>query len=170
MIILETERLVLRKFTSDDTGFVLEIVNDPDWLKYIGDKDVHNHDDALNYITQGPVASYEKNGFGLYVAILKNTKIPVGICGLVKRDGLDHPDVGFAFLAAHRGKGYATESAAAVLEYGYKELGLDKILAVTSPDNDASGRVLEKIGLRFEKMIHLSEDDPGSKLFVPGGE
>jgi len=147
MTIIDTDRLILRKLTTDDAAFILELVNDPDWLQYIGDKNVHNLDDARGYIDNGPIASYKQNGFGLYMVELKESGIPLGICGLVKRDQLDDPDVGFAFLPAHRNKGYATESAAAVLEHGKKELGLKRILAITSLDNDTSAWVLEKIGL-----------------------
>ena len=167
MPIIETERLVLNRLSTDDTGFIYELVNDPDWIKFIGDKNVHSLEDAGGYITEGPVASYQQNGYGLYLVERRADHVPVGICGLIKRDALQDPDVGFAFLPVHRGQGYATESAAAVLAYGRKVLGLERVLAVTAPDNEASIRVLEKIGFRYDKMIQLSDDDPGSRLFVP---
>ena len=167
MIILKTKRLILRQLINDDANFILKLVNDPDWLHYIGDKNVHNLDDACDYINNGPGASYKQNGFGLYLASLKENDSKIGLCGLIKRDVLDHPDVGFAFLPAFRNQGYAKESAAAVLVYGKDTLGIDRILAITATDNETSGRVLEKIGLHFEKIIKISDDDPGSKLFVP---
>ena len=167
MTILKTQRLILRQLKNDDADFILELVNDPDWLHYIGDKNVHNLDDARDYINNGPVASYKQNGFGLYLVSLEENNIKIGICGLIKRDALDHPDVGFAFLPAFRNQGYAKESAAAVLVYGKDTLGIDRILAITATDNEASGKVLENIGLHFEKIIKISDDDPGSRLFVP---
>ena len=166
MIILKTQRLILSKISEDDAGFIYELVNDPDWLRYIGDKDIHDLKDARSYIKNVSMVSYEQHGYGPYLVRLKEGKIRIGISGLFKRDYLDHPDVGFAFLPAYRNKGYATESAAAVLNYGYASLNLTKILAITSRDNDSSARVLEKIGLQFQKIIKTSKDDPGSKLYV----
>ena len=168
MQILETERLILREFTGDDAAFIYELVNDPDWLHFIGDKHVHNLDDAREYIRNVPLAAYQQHGYGLYLVQCKQDGMSAGICGLVNRDTLDHPDIGFAFLPAYRGRGYATEAAAAVLEYAQKVLQLPVILAVTAPDNAASARVLHKIGLRFAKIIRLSEEDTGSRLFIPG--
>jgi RimJ/RimL family protein N-acetyltransferase len=167
MNILETSRLILCKLSSDDAPFIYDLVNDPDWLRYIGDKNVHNLEDAQNYILNGPMASYQQHGFGLYLTKLKADNIAIGICGLLKRDTLKHVDVGFAFLPAFRGKGYATEAAAAVMQYGRNVLGIERIVAITAPDNDASIRVLEKLGLHYDRMIRLTEDDPESKLFVP---
>jgi RimJ/RimL family protein N-acetyltransferase len=167
MIVLETERLLLRKLSTDDAEFVLELLNEPSFLRYIGDKGVRNLDDARQYILNGPVASYGRNGFGLYLIELKETGIPIGISGLVKRDTLPDADIGFAFLPAYWSKGYAVESAAAVMNYAREVLGLTRILAITSLDNEASARLLGKIGLRFERMIKLSEDAEEVKLFTP---
>lgn len=166
LIVLETDRLILRKLTLDDAEFILKLLNEPSFLRYIGDKGVRNLDDARRYILNGPVDSYERNGFGLYLVELKENGIPIGISGLVKRDTLPNPDIGFAFLPAYWSKGYAVESAAAVMSYARKVLGLDRILAITSPDNDASEKLLGKIGLRFERMISLSGDEPEVKLFT----
>ena len=166
MIIIETKRLILRKLSTDDAEFIVELVNEPSFLHYIGDKGVRNLDDARQYILNGPVASYERNGFGLYLVELKKNGIPIGISGLVKRPALTDADVGFAFLPAYWSKGYAFESVSAVMTYGREVLGLDRILAITSPDNDASAKVLGKIGLRFERMVRLSEDGPEIKLFT----
>ena len=166
MIVLETKRLILRRLTIDDAEFILRLLNEPSFLHYIGDKGVRNLDDARQYILRGPVASYEQNGFGMYLVELKENRIPIGISGLVKRDTLPDPDIGFAYLPAYWSKGYAVESAAAVMNYARETLKLDRILAITSPDNEASAKLLGKIGLRFERMIKLSEDTDEVKLFT----
>ena len=167
MIILETERLRLRHLTPDtDAEFILELLNDPSFIRFIGDKGVRDLDAARRYIVDGPVKSYDANGFGLYLAELKTNETPIGICGLVKRDTLPHADIGFAFLPAYWNQGYAFESAAAVMDHARERLKLGRILAITSPDNEASGKLLDKIGLRFERMIRLSEDAPEVKLFA----
>ncbi len=163
--VLETERLVLSHLSVNDTEFILELLNDPAFLEFVGDKGVRTLDDAREYILTGPVDSYEQHGFGLYMARLKNGA-PIGICGLVKRESLEDADIGYGLLPAFRGKGYAIEAAAAVLEHAREVLGLSRILAVSSPDNHGSIKILKKLGLRFEKMISLSADDPDIKLFV----
>jgi RimJ/RimL family protein N-acetyltransferase len=167
MIILETERLVLRKLSTDDAAFVLELLNEPSFLQYIGDREVRNLEDAQQYILNRLVTSYERNGFGLYLVELKESRIPIGISGLVKRDTLPDADIGFAFLPAYWSKGYAVESAAAVMNYAREVLGLTRIVAITSLDNEASAKLLGKIGLRFERLIKLSEDAEEVKLFTP---
>ena len=166
MIILETERMVLRKLSTDDAEFVLELLNEPSFLRYIGDRGVRNLEDARQYILNRLVASYERNGFGLYLVELKESRVSIGISGLVKRDALPDADIGFAFLPAYWSKGYAVESAAAVMNYARDVLGLNRILAITSPDNDASAKLLGKIGLRFERLIKLSEDAEEVRLFT----
>lgn len=153
MIILQTEHLTLCHLAVNDAPFIFELLNDPDFLHFIGDRGVRTPDDAKNYIQTGPVASYTKNGFGLYLVKLKEGGEPTGICGLLKRDTLDNVDIGYAFLPEFRGKGYAFESAAAVLKYAKATLGLERIVAITSPDNIASIKVLEKLGMQFEKKI-----------------
>ena len=165
--ILETERLMLRRMRVEDAEFIFELVNEPAFIRNIGDKGVRTLDDARDYILSGPVASYAKFGFGLYVVVLKETGAATGICGLLKRDSLEDVDVGFALLEKFRRKGFAYESAAAVMEYGRNKLGLKRIVAITSPDNEASIRVLEKIGLQFEKMIRMPGSDEDTRLFVP---
>jgi RimJ/RimL family protein N-acetyltransferase len=167
MIVAETDRLFLRRLTTEDAAFILDLLNQPSFLKFIGDRGVRTLDDACEYILKGPIASYERHGFGLYLTLLKENGVPIGICGLVKRDALDDPDVGFAFLPQFWLKGYAFESASAVLAYGKNTLGLKRIVGVTSSDNDGSIRVLEKLGLRFKRMVKLSEDGPELRLFTP---
>jgi [ribosomal protein S5]-alanine N-acetyltransferase len=165
--IIETERLVLRQMKVEDAEFIFELVNEAAFIRNIGDKGVRTLEDARAYILNGPVASYEKFGFGLYLVEWKETAAPIGICGLLKRDSLEDVDIGFAFLEKFWGKGFAYESAAAVIEYGRNTLGLKRIVAITSPDNEGSIRVLGKIGLRFEKMIRMPGSDEDTRLFVP---
>ena len=164
--VLETERLVLRRMTGDDAGFILKLLNEPSFLEYIGDKGVRTLADAHEYIQNGPMASYERFGFGLYLVVLKEGEIPIGMCGLLKRETLADVDVGFAFLPAFWSKGYAYESASAVMAYGRSALGIGRIVAITAPDNESSIRLLEKMGLKFERQMALSEDTPEIKLFA----
>ena len=167
MKILETERLALRQMKVEDAEFIFELVNEAAFIRNIGDKGVRTLEDARNYILNGPVASYAKFGFGLYLVELRETGEAIGICGLLKRDSLEDVDIGFAFLEKFWGRGFAHESAAAVMEYGRNVLGIKRIVAITSPDNEGSIRVLEKIGLRFEKMIRMPGSDEDTRLFVP---
>ena len=165
MTVIETERLVLRRLAVDDAEFIVKLLNQPSFLRYIGDKEVRNNADAVRYIQDGPLASYERFGFGLYLVELKDTGVPIGICGLLKRDSLPDVDVGFAFLPSYWSQGYAFEAAAAVMTYGRDVLGLRRIVAITSPDNEGSIRLLEKLGLRFERLIKLSADQSEVRLF-----
>jgi len=165
MTIFETERLVVRRLSSDDAEFILELLNQPSFLRYIGDKGVRTTEDAVRYIQTGPVASYERFGFGLYLVELKETGVPIGMCGLLKRDTLPDVDVGFAFLPDYWSQGYAFEATSGVMHYGREVLGLQRIVAITSLDNDASIRLLEKIGLKFEGLITPSEDLGEVRLF-----
>jgi len=166
MHVIETERLVLRHLDLNDDAFILELLNEPAFLRFIGDKGVRTLGDAREYMQKGPIDSYERHGFGLYATCLPDGT-PAGICGLVKRDDLTDADVGFAFLSRHCSKGYATESAAAVLVHGRQTLRLQRIVAITLPENSGSIAVLEKIGLKFERMIRLAEHGPELKLFGP---
>jgi ribosomal-protein-alanine N-acetyltransferase len=164
--VLETQRLVLRRFTLEDATFALELVNDPAWLEHIGDRNVRNLEDARAYLEKGTLAMYERMGFGMYVVALRNTEEPIGSCGLVKRDGLDDVDIGYAFLPQFRGCGFALESAAAVLEHGKRDLGLKRIVAIVAPGNLRSIKVLEGIGLQFERMMTLPGDDEEICLYA----
>jgi RimJ/RimL family protein N-acetyltransferase len=167
MTVIQSRRLALRKLDLHDAAFILELLNEASFMRFIGDKGVRTLADARDYLLHGPMDSYLRFGFGLYLTSLRDTGTPIGMCGLVKRDTLEDVDVGFAFLARHRSKGYAAESAAAVLRYGRQTLRLERIVAITSPDNRSSIAVLEKIGLRFERMVQLSEGGPELKLFGP---
>jgi [ribosomal protein S5]-alanine N-acetyltransferase len=166
VVVLETERLVLRRLELADSEFILELLNDPSFLRFIGDKGVRTRDDAQEYIRSGPMASYERFGFGLFLAARREDGVALGICGLLKRESLPDVDVGFAFLPRYWSNGYAFESASAVLSYGKKTFGLTRIVAITSPDNTASIRVLERLGMSFESMIRLEGDGPEVRLFA----
>jgi RimJ/RimL family protein N-acetyltransferase len=154
-----TDRLVVRPFTLDDAGFVLELLNDPSFLQHIGDKGVRTLEDARAYIESGPRASYARHGFGLCAVEPRGGGEALGMCGLLKRDALEHPDVGFAFLPRFRSKGYAFEAAAGVLAHARSALGLRRILAITSPGNTASIELLGRLGFRFERRQFLSPGD-----------
>ena len=159
MQIAETARLRIRWFDANDAEFIFELLNDPAWIEYIGDKGVHTRDDARRYIDKGPLAMYERHGFGLYAVESKETGEPIGMCGLIRRDGLEDVDLGFAFLPQFRRAGYAFESASAVMAYGKAMLGLRRLVAIVSQGNHASRRLLGKLGFRLERMVALRPDD-----------
>lgn len=142
------------------------LMNDPAYLRFIGDKGIRTVSDARKYILNGPAHSYEHYGYGLYLTELKKRGEPIGICGLVNRESLEDVDIGFAFLPQYWAQGYAHESAAAVIEYGKNIIGLKRIVAVTAADNQSSIRLIEKIGMRFEKMTSVFADQPDVKLFA----
>ena len=166
MKVLETERLILRWLTADDAPFILELLNDPAWLRFIGDRGVRTINGARTYILNGPVSMYTKLGFGLYVTERKADGVPMGMCGLIKRDGLDDVDIGFAFLPEFYGQGYAEEAATAVMEYGKSTFGLKRIVGITIRDNASSIKLLEKIGLEFERVMQMPGDDEEIMLFA----
>jgi RimJ/RimL family protein N-acetyltransferase len=157
--ILETERLTLREFIPADAPFILELVNSPGWLQFIGDRNIHTTDQAIAYLENGPIKSYAENGFGLAMVEIKDSKIPIGMCGIIKRSNLDHPDIGFAFLPGYIGKGYGFEIATATLSYATGQLKLPTIYAITVPHNIRSISLLEKIGLKFIKKINSPENE-----------
>ncbi|MGA9853755.1 MAG: GNAT family N-acetyltransferase [Gammaproteobacteria bacterium] len=165
MKVLETQRLILRRLVLEDAPFILELVNDAAWLQYIGDKHVQTLEDARSYIRKGPLDMYARLGFGLYMVTLK-TGIRIGMCGLIKRDDLQDVDLGFALLARYRGRGYAQEAAAAVLNYGRNTLDLKRVVAITNPDNQRSIMVLESIGFAYEQTLVLPGQVQPTKLFA----
>jgi RimJ/RimL family protein N-acetyltransferase len=142
------------------------LLNEPSWLRCIGDRGVKSVADARNYILNGPIASYEKHGFGFYIVELKQTGIQLGICGLAKRDFLDDVDIGYAFLPQFWGQGYAFEAARAVLLYAQNELGLKRIVATTRTENTSSARLLGKLGLHLQQMIKSSDGTRELQLFA----
>lgn len=166
MTVLETERLILRRFNVDDAEFTLKLVNEPSFLRYIGDKQVRNVEGARQYILNGPVASYERNQFGLNLVELREAHTPIGMCGLLKREELSSPDIGFAFLPEFWNKGFAFEAATAVLQDARERLRLERILAITSLDNDASIKLLQRLGFTFDSVIKLPATGEQVKLFT----
>jgi len=148
--ILTTERLVLREYNLDDTQFIIQLLNSEGWLAFIGDKNVHTEADAKAYLLNGPMKSYAENGYGLSLVATKDDLTPIGMCGLIKRDNLDFPDIGFAFLPEYVGKGYAFEIASATITHARETLKLPVVYGITMPENTSSKKLLEKIGLSVE--------------------
>jgi RimJ/RimL family protein N-acetyltransferase len=166
MKILDTERLALRLLDIGDAPFILELINEPPWLRFIGDRGILTVEAARDYIVNGILAMQWRHGFSLYLAVSKETQMPLGICGLIKRDALDDVDIGFAFLERHGGRGYAHEAAVAVMKHARETLRLKRIVGITSPDNERSIRLLEKLGLRFDKRISMHGAQDDTNLYV----
>jgi RimJ/RimL family protein N-acetyltransferase len=163
--ILETTRLRLRELTLNDTDFIIALLNSPGWLQYIGDRNVKTKEQAVNYLENGPLKSYRQHGFGLWLVESKADEQAIGMCGILKRDTLEHPDLGFAFLSPYQGKGYGYEIAREILLYANNELRLFPISAITLTDNAKSIRLLEKLGLRFIREIHSSSSQEDLRLY-----
>ena len=159
MNVFSTERLNLRYMKLTDDAFILELLNDPDWLRFIGDRGVHTLEDARHYIETVPMAMIAREGFGLWLVERRGDHTPIGVCGLIRRPRLADVDLGFAFLPAHRGQGYAFEAAEATLQHAKVVQGLARVVAITSPGNTSSIRLLEKLGMRFEKRLEMSVGD-----------
>ena len=173
MSVIQTDRVELRELNLDDAEFILELLNEAGFIRYIGDKGVRDIAAACDYLVQGPMDSYERNAFGLYAVCLRKGQAhqvmdgtPIGICGLVKREGLSDPDLGFAFLSRYWSKGYALESAAAVLTHARDVLRLQRIVAITSPDNTQSIALLHRTGFEFERKVRLLDHSPELDLFA----
>lgn len=164
--VLRTARLALREIAGDDAEFMRELLNDAAFLRHIGDRGVRTLDDARRYIAEGPVASYARHGFGLWLVERSADHAKLGICGLVKRDGLGDPDIGYAFLEAYRASGYAHEAASATLRHARDVLGLQRVLAIVSPGNIESTRLLDRLGLRLECRVRLTDDAAELDLFA----
>jgi ribosomal-protein-alanine N-acetyltransferase len=164
--ILETERLSLRKFTIDDTAFIAELVNSEGWLRYIGERNVKTPAQAIAYLENGPMKSYRENGFGLWLVEMKETSTPIGMCGILKRDQLEHPDIGFAFLPAFTGRGFAFEAAAATMIHAKEKLNLSDICAIVMPENTSSIKLLEKIGMKYSKLFRLPDGKEELALYT----
>ena len=150
---IETQRLTISRITLDDAPFIMRLMNDPQYLKFIGDRHIRTLKDAEQYLYKGPISSYQKYGFGLFLTRLRAAGTPMGICGLLKRDFLTDVDIGFAFLPEFRGQGYAKEACRAVIDAGRKHFGFKRIVAIVKPDNQKSIALLKKIGLLFENTI-----------------
>lgn len=161
MIVCETERLTIRFLTLDDAPFIVRLLNDPDFIRYIGDREVRTDDQATRYLRDGPLASYEQHGFGLNLVALRASGEPLGICGLLKRPELDHPDLGFAMMPQSRRTGYTEEASRGILQVAFESQSVESVLAITKPENAASARLLKKIGFRFVEEIDY-HDEPTS--------
>lgn len=163
--ILKTQRLRLRQFSLDDADFMLRLLNEPGWLRFIGDRGVTNLVQAQNYLQNGALENYRRLGFGFYAILTNDSIVPIGMCGLTKRDYLDAPDLGFALLAQYEGQGLAFEAAAACLQFAQHELQLSRVLATTRLDNERSAKLLEKLGMRFKENILHPDGDRYLKLY-----
>jgi RimJ/RimL family protein N-acetyltransferase len=162
---IETPRLVLRRFVFDDAPQIVGLLTQPSFLKNIGDRGVRNVEDAHRYLREGPMAMYEQYGFGLWHVSRRSDGEFVGMCGLLKRDILPDADIGYAYLPEHWGQGYAFEAARAALDLGVSRFGLKRLIGVVSDHNAASIRVLEKLGMRFERMFPMRADEPEVRLY-----
>lgn len=157
MSVLSTERLEIRALTTGDAAFIHALLNDPDWVRFIGPRDAATVEAARAYIERAYLPLYATPGVGLWAVHRRGESEPLGVCSLLRRDTLDAPDLGFAFLPAGRGHGYAREVAAALLAHALGPLGHARVVAICSPDNAASRRVLEDVGMRFDRPIRMSE-------------
>ncbi len=167
MIVAETKRLVISEFTSNDAPFYLDLVNTPNWIKYIGDREIHAIEDAKKRIEESILTSYIENGFGAYKLQLRDANLKtIGSCGLYKRDHFDHADIGFAMLPEYENQGFGYESSIEILKLAEKDFKQEKVLAITLPTNIASIKLLEKLGLSFEKMVIPFDDDEELLLFA----
>lgn len=164
-LIAETARLRIRELTADDAEFILGLVNQPSFLENIGDKGVRTLEDAKEFIVEGPWAMHRDRGFGQFMVELKDGGASIGVCGILYRDRLEVSDVGGAFLPEYQRCGYGYEAVRAVMEYGRGRLGLERIVGLTSDKNIASIRLLKKLGMSFEKMVTMSDDDEGTALY-----
>jgi ribosomal-protein-alanine N-acetyltransferase len=165
MKVLETERLRVRRLSPGDAGFVLRLLNEPSFLENIGDRGVRTRQDAEEYIRSGPPGTHARLGFGLDLVELKDSRAPIGICGLLKRDHLEHPDLGYALLPEFWGHGYAAEAAAGVVAHARDVLQIRTLLAVTSPGNESSARVLERAGFSSQGLARWNPDGEEVRLF-----
>lgn len=163
--ILETDRLRLREFVHEDAGFIIELVNTPGWIENIGERNIHTDEEAVRYLNNGPMKSYAQHGFGLYLVETKENDCPIGMCGILKRDNLEMPDIGFAFLPQFMGQGYAFEIANATLTHAKEKLGIPIMQAITLAKNSRSIKLLEKLGLTFQKVVHVKETNEDLLLF-----
>ena len=154
-IICKTKRLIIKHFTLDDAAFIIQLLNQESFIRYIADKNVRTMDDAIQYLNKGPINSYNTHGFGLNIVIEKTTQTPIGMCGLIKREELTYPDIGYAFLNDYLAQGYGYEAAKSVLEQGIKAHSLDTVQAVTMLDNLPSNGLLKKLGFQLIDVIEL---------------
>ncbi|MDX2438048.1 MAG: GNAT family N-acetyltransferase [Acidobacteriota bacterium] len=163
---LETSRLVIRMVELDDAAFMLDLLNQPSFVQFIGDRGVRTLEEARTYIEDRALAGYEKDGFGPFAVDLKSSDEVIGIVSLLNRDELDDVDVGFAFLPDFWRQGFASEASASVMDFAFSELGLERLIAVTQSDNTGSIRTLEKLGFARDGLVRLEEDGPDLLLYA----
>lgn len=166
MHVLDTERLRLRTAEPQDAPFYLELVNTPGFYAYIGDRGIRSLTAARDAIVTGPMAMQQERGHSIYIVTTLASATPIGMAGLIKRDVLDDVDLGYAFLPRYEGQGYAFEAACALVQHARADLGLTRLVAITSSDNAGSKKLLDKLGMRFEKIIYTAADDPGTLLYA----
>ncbi len=162
---LETERLYLRRIDLHDTGLMLAVWNDPAFVRYVGDRGVRTADEARAELKSGALRLFREFGYGPFKLVRKRDAAAIGICGLFKRDNLDDPDIGFAVLPDYCGRGYAGEAAVAVLLHARDDLGIRRLTAIVSPDNEPSIGLIEKLGLGYSGMITMPGDDEAIRLY-----
>ncbi|MBE71816.1 MAG: alanine acetyltransferase [Thalassospira sp.] len=165
-MIVQTERTILREATHDDAPFILQLLNEPGWLRFIGDRNIHDLQAARDYIDLRFRENYDKLGFGMCVALEKQGQSPIGLIGFVKRDTLDAPDIGYAVTEAHQGKGYAYEVSSALINHGWHHYGFDKIYGYCLPENVASVRMLEKLGLTYLRDQDVNHSGEMCRLYM----
>lgn len=169
---LDTPRLRLRRLTSADAAFFLALVTDPDWIRFIGDRKLRTVEAAERALVDGPIAMYAKTGLGLLRVEARQGGEALGICGLIKRDTLPDVDLGFAFLPLHRGQGFAREAARACVAHARDDLGFTRLVAINSPENEASARLLEGLGMAYERTFSMPGETRLTRLYAldwPGG-
>ena len=163
---LESKRLILSEFTKKDALFFYELVNEPAWKQYIGDRNVNTILDAEKYLEDNIIPSYKKFGFGFFIVQLKEDNTPIGMCGLIKRDWMDYIEIGFAFLAKYRRKGYAIESSIVIKEYAKEKIGISTLSAITDVNNEKSGKLLNRLGLEFDRLISYPGENKKCRLYL----
>lgn len=155
----------MRRVGLEDAPFIVELYNEKAFKQYIGDRGLRSSEDGAAFIESTLAKAYLQPGYGLFLVESRQAATPMGICGILKRDTLDRPDLGFAFLERFCGKGHAGEAARACIAYAKQQLKLHELAAITSPDNARSIRFLEKLGFAFEKELDHDEYHGGGKLF-----
>ncbi|HEY8309908.1 MAG TPA: GNAT family N-acetyltransferase [Gemmatimonadaceae bacterium] len=166
MTVLETERLVVRHLTLDDAEFILRLVNEPSFIANIGDRGIRSLEQASNYLLDGPIKSYQRHGHGPYLTALKLSLVPIGICGLLKRDEFDDMDLGYALLPEFWAQGFAFEASTALLAFAHSSLGAERVLGLVSPHNHQSIGLLEKLGFSFTELRQIKPDAPPTALYL----
>lgn len=167
MIVAETHRLILKTFTIDDAPFILELMNTPDWIKFIGDRNVRTVEQAATYLKNNQLKAYESQDYGYYKVMLKSEDSkPIGSFGLLKRDTLEHVDIGFSLLPEYQGQGYGYEGTSALIDLARYRFNISTVCAITLPENQASIKLLEKLGLSFQKRVQPFENDGELLLFA----